>query len=115
MDQTKLFNSINGDPDSGSMQLLSDAIAKAAASAAVAAVRAALSELPLPQLAEKPKSKTKTIKFTKQELNTMSAKLKNHFIYRNKIVRYRYHKGVFEINYRRDGIQLYVAPKISIH
>lgn len=89
--------------------LLSDA------SAAVATVRAALSELPLPQLTEKPKSKTKTIKFTKQELNTMSAKLKNHFIYRNKIVRYRYHKGVFEINYRRDGIQLYVAPKISIH
>lgn len=111
MDQTKLFNSINGDPDSGSMQLLSDTIAKAAASAAVAAVRAALSELPLPQLTEKSKSKTKTIKFTKQELNTMSAKLKNYFIYRNKIVRYRYHKGVFEINYRRDGIQLYVAAK----
>ena len=52
--------------------LLSDA------SAAVATVRAALSELPLPQLTEKPKSKTKTIKFTKLELDTMSAKLRNY-------------------------------------
>ena len=111
MEKSKHFNSIDGDSDNGSMQLLSDTIAKAAASAAVAAFRAALSEAPLPQATEMPKQKTRMIKFTKQELNTMSKRLRNYFIYRNKIVRYRFHKGVFEINYRRDGIQLYVGAK----
>ena len=99
-----LLNNINGED----MKLLSETISQAAASAALAAVRSVLKEGP-------PKSrrtkKTGVLKFSLRELNTMPAKLKNYFAVKDRIVRYRFHKGVYEINYRRDGIKLYVAAK----
>ena len=102
--ERKLLNNINGED----MKLLSETISQAAASAALHAVRSVLKEGP-------PKSrqtkKTGVLKFSLRELNTMPAKLKNYFAVKDRIVRYRYHKGVYEINYRRDGIKLYVAAK----
>lgn len=102
--ERKLLNNFNGKD----MQLLSETISQAAASAALHAVRSVLKEGP-------PKSrqtkKTGVLKFSLRELNTMPAKLKNYFAVKDRIVRYRFHKGVYEINYRRDGIKLYVAAK----
>lgn len=102
--ERKLLNNFNGKD----MQLLSETVSQAAASAALHAVRSVLQEGP-------PKSpqtkKTGALKFSLKELNTMPAKLKNYFVVKDRIVRYRYHKGVYEINYRRDGIKLYVAAK----
>lgn len=102
--ERNLLNNIN-DED---MKLLSETISQAAASAALHAVRSVLKEGP-------PKSrqtkKTGVLKFSLRELNTMPAKLKNYFAIKDKIVRYRFHKGVYEVNYRRDGIKLYVAAK----
>ena len=97
-------------------KLLSASIAEAAASAAVAAVRSILSQnADAPATEQKSlgkKGRNKTggqLKFTKQELNTMSLKLRNYFICKDRVVKYRFHKGVYEVNYRRDGIKIYVA------
>lgn len=102
--ERNLLNNINGED----MKLLSETITQAAASAAITAVRSVLKE-------GSPKSrqtkKTGALKFSLKELNTMPAKLKNYFAVKDRIVRYRFHKGVYEINYRRDGIKFYVAAK----
>ena len=102
MEQFDLPNSI---PGGDAQQLLSDTIVKAASSAALAAVRSVLSD----------KSKKKkvggTLKFSNRELNSMSDKLKNYFVCKDRLVSYRFHKGVYEVQFRRDGIKLYVAAK----
>ena len=97
-------------------KLLPADIAEAAASAAVAAVRSILSQNADTPAAEQKslgkKGRNKTggqLKFTKQELNTMSPKLRNYFICKDRVVTYRFHKGVYEVNFRRDGIKIYVA------
>lgn len=103
MEQFKLLNSI---PGGDAQQLLSDTIAKAASSAVLAAVRSVLSD-------EKPKKKKAggVLKFSNRELNSMSDKLKNYFVCKDRLVSYRFHKGVYEVQFRRDGIRLYVATK----
>lgn len=72
MEQFDLLNSI---PGGDAQQLLSDTIAKAASSAALAAVRSVLSD-------GKPKKKKTggVLKFSNRELNSMSDKLKNYYI-----------------------------------
>ena len=103
MEQFDLLNSI---PGGDAQQLLSDTIAKAASSAALAAVRSVLSD-------GKPKKKKAGgfLKFSNRELNSMSDKLKNYFVCKDRLVSYRFHKGVYEVQFRRDGIKLYVAAK----
>ena len=103
MEQFDLPNSI---PGGDAQKLLSDTIAKAASSAALAAVRSVLS-------GGKPKKKKVggTLKFSNRELNSMSDKLKNYFVCKDRLVSYRFHKGVYEVQFRRDGIKLYVAAK----
>lgn len=105
MEQFKLLNSI---PGGDAQQLLSDTISKAASSAALAAVRSVLSD-------EKPKKKKAggVLKFSNRELNSMSDKLKNYFVCKDRLVSYRFHKGVYEVQFRRDGIKLYVAAKAA--
>ena len=116
MAQTKKVNFMAGSPEKqgDAQKLLSATIAEAAASAAVAAVQSIFSDNngALYQEQKQPQERKKTsgkLKFTNKELDAMSVKLKNYFICRNKIVTYRFHKGVYEVNYRRDGIKLYVA------
>lgn len=102
MEQFDLLNSI---PGGDAQQLLSDTIAKAASSAALAAVRSVLSDKP------KKKKTGGFLKFSNKELNSMSDKLKNYFVCKDRLVSYRFHKGVYEVQFRRDGIKLYVAAK----
>ena len=102
MEQFDLLNSI---PGGDAQQLLSDTIAKAASSAALAAVRSVLSDKP------KKKKTGGFLKFSNRELNSMSDKLKNYFVCKDRLVSYRFHKGVYEVQFRRDGIKLYVAAK----
>ena len=100
------FDLLNSIPGGDAQQLLSDTIAKAASSAALAAVRSVLSD-------GKPKKKKAGgfLKFSNRELNSMSDKLKNYFVCKDRLVSYRFHKGVYEVQFRRDGIKLYVAAK----
>ena len=102
MEQFDLLNSI---PGGDAQQLLSDTIAKAASSAALAAVRSVLADK------HKKKKAGGFLKFSNRELNSMSDKLKNYFVCKDRLVSYRFHKGVYEVQFRRDGIKLYVAAK----
>ena len=99
------FDLLNSIPGGDALQLLSDTIAKAASSAALAAVRSVLSDKP------KKKKTGGVLKFSNRELNSMSDKLKNYFVCKDRLVSYRFHKGVYEVQFRRDGIKLYVAAK----
>ena len=99
------FDLLNSIPGGDAQQLLSDTIAKAASSAALAAVRSVLSDK------SKKKKTGGTLKFSNRELNSMSDKLKNYFVCKDRLVSYRFHKGVYEVQFRRDGIKLYVAAK----
>lgn len=52
-----------------------------------------------------------TFTFTNKELSQMSDDTKKLFIYNNNIVRYRYHNGVYQARFRRDGYNIEVASK----
>lgn len=49
--------------------------------------------------------------FSKKELSTMPKKFQQSFIMDNKIVKFRYHQGLFHARYRRDGYNIEVASK----
>lgn len=51
------------------------------------------------------------LKFNKQELKQMPLKYKNLFACEDKIVKYRFHNGVYEARYRRDGFNIAVSSK----
>ncbi len=51
------------------------------------------------------------VKFTKKELSNMPKHFQHSFIMDNKIVKYRYYKGLFHARYRRDGYHIEVASK----
>ena len=51
------------------------------------------------------------IHFTKKEISTMPKNFQQSFIMDNKIVKFRYHQGLFHARYRRDGYNIEVASK----
>ncbi len=48
-------------------------------------------------------------KFTKKEIDIMPSRYQNIFACGDTIIPYRYHKGVYEVNYRRKGIHIYAC------
>ena len=107
MEQFELLNSI---PGGDAQKLLSDTIVKAASSAALAAVRSVL--------ADKPKKKKTggTLKFSNRELNSMSDKLKNYFVCKDRLVSYRFHKRAStKSNSAGTALNSTSPPKTSIH
>lgn len=52
-----------------------------------------------------------TITFTQKELSQMSDDTRKLFIYNNKVVRYRYYRGMYHARFHRDGYSIEVASK----
>ena len=55
--------------------------------------------------------KTGTLSFTKKELESMPKSFQKTFIYDNRIVKFRYYRGLFQARYRRNGYNIEVASK----
>ena len=53
----------------------------------------------------------KYFKITKKELKIMPEKYRNLFAYEDRIIPYRFHKGVFEAHYRRHGLDVFACSK----
>lgn len=51
------------------------------------------------------------LKFTKKEIQQMPLNYKNIFACEDKIITYRFHNGVYEARYRRDGFNIEVSSK----
>ena len=51
------------------------------------------------------------LKFTKKEIDKMPLQYKNIFACEDKIITYRFHNGVYEARYRRDGFNIEVSSK----
>ncbi|MBQ3506753.1 MAG: hypothetical protein IJA89_08295, partial [Clostridia bacterium] len=51
------------------------------------------------------------LKFTKKEIQQMPSNYKNIFACEDKIITYRFHNGVYEARYRRDGFNIEVSSK----
>lgn len=51
------------------------------------------------------------LKFTKKEICTMPPKYQNLFAHNSYIVTYRFHKGVYEARFRRDGFNISASSK----
>ena len=51
------------------------------------------------------------LKFTKKEIEQMPSTYKNIFACNDKIITYRFHNGVYEARYRRDGFHIEVSSK----
>lgn len=51
------------------------------------------------------------IQFSKKEICSMPDDIKKLFIIDNKIIKYRYHRGMYHARYRRDGYDIEVASK----
>ena len=52
-----------------------------------------------------------TFKLSTKELLSMPNKIKNLFACGDKLISYRFHKGVFEAQYRRNGLNIYASSK----
>ena len=55
------------------------------------------------------KVKNGKIKFTQKEIQEMPLKYRKIFAYNNEIISYRFHKGVYEARYRRNGFNIEVC------
>ncbi len=65
----------------------------------------------LKDLSSTSKKEVGVLKFTKKELSTMPKNFQGSFVVDNKIVKYRYHEGLFHARYRRDGYHIEIAAK----
>ena len=54
---------------------------------------------------------SKIFKLTPKEISSMPKSIQKLFAYEDKVIPYRFHKGVFEVQYRRDGITIYASSK----
>lgn len=52
-----------------------------------------------------------TFKLSTKELLAMPKKIQKLFAYDDKLISYRFHKGVFEVHYRRNGLDIYASSK----
>ena len=52
-----------------------------------------------------------TFKLSTKELLSMPNKIQKIFVCGDKLISYRYHKGVFEAHYRRNGLNIYASSK----
>ncbi len=50
-----------------------------------------------------------TFKLSTKEILTMPRKIQKLFALDDKLISYRFHKGVFEVQYRRNGLNIYVS------
>lgn len=53
----------------------------------------------------------RTFKITEKELKIMPEKYRNLFACQDRLVPYRFHKGVFEAHYRRHGMNVFACAK----
>ncbi len=67
---------------------------------------ASLLKTPVPKEQE-----VSSVKFTKKELSTMPKEFQLTFQHDDKIVKCRYHAGLFHARYRRDGFKIEIAAK----
>jgi len=63
------------------------------------------------QKGKKQREEVGYIKFNKKELECMPKSFQNIFAVDDKIVKYRYYKGLYQARYRRDGYNIEVASK----
>lgn len=52
-----------------------------------------------------------TFRLSPKEIVSMPKKIQKLFAHNDKIIPYRFHKGVFEIYYRREGLYIYASAK----
>lgn len=115
----KLLNKLNRENDDATMSKIMELVAGAA-------VYDKLQNLALSKKAEftpdtikvKKRKKVerqakvgKTFKIMKKEIDVMLDKYKNLFACSDRIVHYRFHKGVYEAHYRRYGLDVYASAK----
>lgn len=56
-------------------------------------------------------AETGYIQFSKKEISSMPDDIQKLFIIDDKIIKYRYHRGMYHARYRRDGFDIEVAAK----
>lgn len=52
-----------------------------------------------------------SINFTTKEINEMPETVKKLLILNNHVIHYRYHRGMYQVRFRRDGYKIEVASK----
>ncbi len=70
-----------------------------------------LLKVPTSELSSKNTEQVTSVKFTKKELSTMPKQFQLTFQYDDKIVKCRFHGGLFHARYRRDGLKIEIAAK----
>ena len=59
----------------------------------------------------RPALENNTFKLSAKEILYMPNKIQKLFAYDDKLIPYRFHKGVFETHYRRNGLNIYASAK----
>lgn len=59
----------------------------------------------------RPTLENNTFKLSTKEILYMPKKIQKLFAYDDKLISYRFHKGVFEAHYRRNGLDIYASSK----
>lgn len=58
-----------------------------------------------------PTLRNNTFKLSTKEILYMPKKIQNLFAHDDKLIPYRFHKGVFEVHYRKNGLNIYASSK----
>ena len=89
------------------LQLASEAIALSTLQTMMANLPASAAKKPI----KDDKSTSKSFKLNKKELNEIPEMYRKIFACKDKIISYRYHKGVYEAHYRGNGMDVYASSK----
>jgi integrase len=100
----KLLNFISSHPSEHSDELTAIVLRLAAECAAIKAQ----TTKPIKQESAKEKC---FLKFTNREIDSMPESIKILLIYNEKAITYRFHKGVYQTRYRRDGYKIEVSSR----
>ena len=94
------------------LQMAADSVTLETLKALVAPSRANGDPIPHGEVAKTLGRKSKTgFALSKKEIKRMPEKYRNIFACEDRIIPYRFHKGVYEAHYRRDGFKVFACAK----
>lgn len=94
------------------LQMAADSVTLETLKALVAPSRTSGEPVPSGEVAKTLGRKSKTgFTLSKKEIKRMPEKYRNIFACEDRIIPYRFHKGVYEAHYRRDGFKVFACAK----
>lgn len=94
------------------LQMAADSVTLETLKALVAPGRSSGDPIPSGEVAKTLGRKSKTgFTLSKKEIKRMPEKYRNIFACEDRIIPYRFHKGVYEAHYRRDGFKVFACAK----